>query len=79
MAFTQRPAVVIVEDAHWADAASLDILRYLARRMERLPALLVISYREEELSDDHPFARTSPPWPARRCSGSSSRGCPTRP
>ncbi|HSR27870.1 MAG TPA: AAA family ATPase, partial [Actinomycetes bacterium] len=57
MAFTQRPAVVIVEDAHWADAASLDIVRYLARRIERLSALLVVSYRDEELRDDHPFAR----------------------
>jgi predicted ATPase len=57
MAFTQRPAVVIVEDAHWADAASLDIIRYLARRIERLSALLVVSYRDEELRDDHPFAR----------------------
>jgi len=57
MAFTQRPAVVIVEDAHWADAASLDIIRYLARRIDRLSALLVVSYRDEELRDDHPFAR----------------------
>ena len=57
MTFTQRPAVVIVEDAHWADAASLDIIRYLARRIDRLSALLVVSYRDEELRDDHPFAR----------------------
>jgi predicted ATPase len=57
MGFTQRPAVVIVEDAHWADAASLDIIRYLARRIDRLSALLVVSYRDEELRDDHPFAR----------------------
>ena len=57
MSFTQRPALVIVEDAHWADAASLDIIRYLARRIERLAALLVVSYRDEELGDDHPFAR----------------------
>jgi DNA-binding CsgD family transcriptional regulator/tetratricopeptide (TPR) repeat protein len=57
MSFTQRPAVVIVEDAHWADAASLDIIRYLARRIDRLAALLVVSYRDEELGDDHPFAR----------------------
>jgi predicted ATPase len=37
MRFSQRPTVVIVEDAHWADDASLDIIRYLARRIERLP------------------------------------------
>jgi DNA-binding CsgD family transcriptional regulator/tetratricopeptide (TPR) repeat protein len=55
--FRQRPAVVVVEDAHWADAASLDIIRYLARRIDRLAALLMVSYRDEELDDDHPFRR----------------------
>src|SRR6266545_4010075 len=55
MRFAQRPAVVIVEDAHWADDASLDIIRYLARRIERLPAMLVVSYRDEELGAGHPF------------------------
>jgi hypothetical protein len=52
MSFTQRPAVVIVEGAHWADAASLDIIRYLTRRIDRLAALLVVSYRDEELGDE---------------------------
>jgi hypothetical protein len=50
-----RPTVVIVEDAHWADNASLDIVRYLARRVERLPAMLIVSYREEELTEGHPL------------------------
>jgi DNA-binding CsgD family transcriptional regulator/tetratricopeptide (TPR) repeat protein len=57
MRFSQRPAVVMVEDAHWADDASLDIVRHLARRIERLPAMLVVSYRDEELTDDHPLRR----------------------
>jgi DNA-binding CsgD family transcriptional regulator len=57
MRFSQRPTVVIGEDAHWADDASLDIIRYLARRIERLPAMLVVSYRDEELTDDHPLWR----------------------
>jgi hypothetical protein len=57
MAFSRRPAVLIVEDAHWADDASLDVVRYLARRMERLAAMLVVSYRDEELDSTHPFRR----------------------
>src|SRR5215213_473815 len=57
MAFAQRPAVVVVEDAHWADQATLDVLRMVARRVPALPALLVISYREEELGADHPLWR----------------------
>jgi predicted ATPase len=57
MRFAQRPAVVIVEDAHWADDASLDVIRHLARRIGRLPAMLVVSYRDEELTDQHPLRR----------------------
>lgn len=53
MRFSQQPAVVIVEDAHWADDASLDIIRYLARRIEQLPAMLVVSYRDDELHAGH--------------------------
>jgi DNA-binding CsgD family transcriptional regulator/tetratricopeptide (TPR) repeat protein len=57
MSIASRPAVVVVEDAHWADDASLDVVRYLARRVERLPAVLVVSYRDDELVDDHPLRR----------------------
>ncbi len=42
------PAVLLIEDLHWADAATLDLVKYLARRMPRLPALLVISARDDE-------------------------------
>jgi DNA-binding CsgD family transcriptional regulator/tetratricopeptide (TPR) repeat protein len=51
-----RPVVVVVEDAHWADDATLDILRYVGRRVDRLPALLVVSYRDE-VDDQHPLCR----------------------
>ena len=44
-----RPAVIIVEDVHWADDASLDIVRYLGRRIGELPALLCVSYRPEDV------------------------------
>jgi tetratricopeptide (TPR) repeat protein len=57
MTLPRRPAVLIVEDAHWADDASLDVVRYLARRIERLAAMLVVSYRDEELDSAHPFRR----------------------
>jgi DNA-binding CsgD family transcriptional regulator len=45
---TERPAVLVVEDAHWADDATLDVLRYLGRRVEELPAVLVVTYRDDE-------------------------------
>ncbi|MFJ3672811.1 helix-turn-helix transcriptional regulator [Streptomyces sp. NPDC090106] len=55
LAGTPHPAVLVVEDVHWADEASLDALRFLVRRMERLPALLVLTYRDDELSREHPL------------------------
>ena len=48
--------VWVIEDAHWADGATLDLLRFFARRVESLPVLLVVSYRDDELGDQHPLA-----------------------
>jgi DNA-binding CsgD family transcriptional regulator len=41
------PAVVVIEDVHWADQATLDVLRLLGRRIVSLPVLAVVTYREE--------------------------------
>jgi predicted ATPase len=51
----QPRAVVVVEDAHWADEATLDLLVFVGRRLERLPALLLVTYRDDELGADHPL------------------------
>ncbi len=59
-----RPAVIIVDDAHWADDASLDIIRYLARRLATLPGLLLVSYRPDELAEEHPLRRVLGALPA---------------
>ncbi|WP_375491396.1 AAA family ATPase [uncultured Jatrophihabitans sp.] len=48
------PTVLVVEDVHWADEATLDTLRFLARRIDTLPVLLVLTYRDE-LDRDHPL------------------------
>jgi DNA-binding CsgD family transcriptional regulator len=47
--------VLVLEDLHWADEASLDVLRMVARRVEAVPALVIVSYRDDELDRDHPF------------------------
>ena len=47
--------VLVVEDVHWADEASLDVLRFVLRRVGSLPVLLVLTYRDEGLSPDHPL------------------------
>jgi DNA-binding CsgD family transcriptional regulator/tetratricopeptide (TPR) repeat protein len=51
----RRPAVLIVEDVHWADEATLDVLRYLVRRVVQLPVVLVLTYRDDELDAGHPL------------------------
>jgi DNA-binding CsgD family transcriptional regulator len=52
-----EPMLVVVEDAHWADDATLDWLKHLGRRIERTRALLAISYRDDEVSARHPLRR----------------------
>ena len=52
---SRRRWVWVIEDAHWADGATLDLLRFVARRIEALPVLLVVSYRDDELGDQHPL------------------------
>ena len=49
------PDVVVLEDLHWADEATLDVLRLLARRIESLPALVLATYRDDEIDPRHPL------------------------
>jgi DNA-binding CsgD family transcriptional regulator/tetratricopeptide (TPR) repeat protein len=51
----RAPTVFVLEDLHWADEATLDVLRLLARRVETVPALIVASYRDDELDRSHPL------------------------
>jgi DNA-binding CsgD family transcriptional regulator len=50
-----RPTIVVVEDAHWADEASLDALKFLARRVDASACLLIVTYRDDEVGPQHPF------------------------
>ena len=47
------PIVLIIEDLHWADAATLDLVKFLARRIHRTRAVLVLTYRDDELGERH--------------------------
>lgn len=47
--------LIVIEDVQWADDATFDSLRYLSRRIADLPALVVITYRPDDLSADHPL------------------------
>ena len=47
--------VVVLEDLHWADDATLDVVRLLGRRCDAFPALVVATYRDDELERTHPL------------------------
>jgi DNA-binding CsgD family transcriptional regulator len=47
------PYLLVIEDAHWADDATLDLIRHLARRVHRLRALVLVTYRSEETAGSH--------------------------
>lgn len=51
-----RPGTLLVlEDLHWADQATLDVLRVLGRRIDRTRALAVGTYRDDEIGEEHPL------------------------
>jgi DNA-binding SARP family transcriptional activator/tetratricopeptide (TPR) repeat protein len=50
-----RPTVVVVDDVHWADDATLDAIRYLSRRVPGVPAILLLTYRNEDVAAAHPL------------------------
>ena len=53
-----RPAVIFLDDLHWADVATVDVLSHLAPRLPRMRTLVVVAYRLHELAlGRHPFGR----------------------
>ena len=57
--------LLVVEDAHWADEATLDLLKFLGRRIDRTACLLVVSYRDDEIDATHPLRRLMGELPGR--------------
>src|SRR4029453_7341642 len=50
-----RRTVLVLEDLHWADEATLDVLRLLGRRIEATPLPVLATYRDDELEATHPL------------------------
>ena len=59
------PTIVVIEDIHWADEATLDLITFLARRIHHSSALLVLTYRDDELGKSHPLRLVLGDLPAR--------------
>jgi DNA-binding CsgD family transcriptional regulator len=50
-------SIVLLEDLHWADEATLDFLRYLGKRIAHTSCLLLATYRDDEVGGNHPLRR----------------------
>ena len=53
-----RPLMLVLDDLHWADDASLGLLQFVARELGNARVLVVGTYRDVELSRQHPLAET---------------------
>jgi DNA-binding CsgD family transcriptional regulator/tetratricopeptide (TPR) repeat protein len=53
---TSRPTILVVEDVHWADEATIDAITVIGRRIATMPALLLLTFREGEIGPEHPLA-----------------------
>src|SRR5215207_6712023 len=51
----ERPTVLLIEDLHWIDAASLALLRFLLRSLGSSRVLTVLTYRSEDVTRGHPL------------------------
>ncbi|GGO17571.1 helix-turn-helix transcriptional regulator [Microbispora rosea subsp. aerata] len=51
----RRPVVLVIEDIHWADRSSRDLIAFLSRNLKSAPVLMVMTYRSDELHRTHPL------------------------
>ena len=54
-ALSGSPMLLLLEDVHWADEATLDILRFLGRRLAGMRLMILATFRSEEVGRDHPL------------------------
>ncbi len=57
------PTIAVFEDVHWADEATLDLLQFVGRRIEQTRAVVIVSWRDDEVGPDHPLHRVQAGWP----------------
>ena len=55
LAHQLKPSIIVFEDIHWADEATLDFVKFLARRITQLKCLFILSYRDDEIHSGHPL------------------------
>lgn len=50
-----QPVVLLFEDIHWADEATLDLIKFLCRRIQRFNLFFLLTFRDSDLVADHPL------------------------
>lgn len=55
LARSLRPTMMVIDDVHWADDATLDLIKFVGRRIDRTHGLLALTYRDGEVAGDHPL------------------------
>ncbi|RZS87282.1 regulatory LuxR family protein [Motilibacter rhizosphaerae] len=58
----ERPVLLVVEDAHWADASTRGLLGHLLARLPGSPVSVLVTYRAEDLHRRHPLRADVPTW-----------------
>jgi DNA-binding SARP family transcriptional activator len=51
----ERPLLLVIDDAHWADSSTVLLLRHLVREPDRLRLMVLVTYRDSEVPADHPL------------------------
>ena len=72
-----RPLLLVLEDLHWSDRSTRDLLAFLVRNLRAERIVIVATYRSDELYRGHPLRRSSPSSIA--AGGSPARPAPVRP
>lgn len=52
---SKRTSILLFEDVHWADEATIDLIKFLARRINHLNCLFLLTYRDDEIHSRHPL------------------------
>ncbi len=58
----ERTLLVVLDDVHWADSSTRELLEYVARRLAKSRVMLLATYRSDELDRLHPLTRTVQTW-----------------
>ncbi|MFO7525273.1 MAG: LuxR C-terminal-related transcriptional regulator [Ignavibacteriaceae bacterium] len=51
----RESSIIVIEDVHWADESTFDLIKFLAKRINKFRSMLIITYRSDEIGSTHPL------------------------